>query len=305
MPTIYLAEYAGACFGVNRALALVEEERTTHPQEKITTLGMLIHNPRVVGDLADRNINVIHEPQNAAGGLCVLRTHGVPQSVEQDIKKYAQKVLDATCPFVKRVHKSVEDLESRGYQIIILGEKDHPETIGTLSHAKHALVIEDPADIEKYNLGLRVGIVVQTTQSRAALTQLVTQLLGRVTELLVVDTICDATTKRQSSAKDLAQRTQVMVVIGGKMSANTTRLAELCQNEGARTHHIEDAQELNPSWFAGVQTVGVTAGASTPQTHIDEVIQALKEILGKDTKVCMASSSIPSTSEVVRGGHES
>ncbi len=270
-PQIVVAREAGACYGVNRALDLVREAAEGEGGP-IHTLGPLIHNPTVVAELESKGVGVVESPEEVSGGTIVLRTHGVPPAEEKSARE--------ACPFVLRAHKAAERLDAEGYQVIVFGEAGHPEVLGTLGHAREPLVIEDPSQLEGVEVGRKVGVVVQTTQSRARLRELVCALLGRADEVRVIDTICEATSLRQAAAAELAGRADVMVVIGGRNSANTCRLAQICGESCARVHHIEVAGELEASNFEGAETIGVTAGASTPQTQIDEVCERICELSG-------------------------
>ncbi|SER61549.1 4-hydroxy-3-methylbut-2-enyl diphosphate reductase [Parafannyhessea umbonata] len=279
MPRIVIASEAGACYGVNRALELVRKA-AANARGPIHTLGPLIHNPKVVGELEASGVSVASAPDQYDGGTLVLRTHGVTPAEEELARSSAEAVLDATCPFVVRAHRAAETLTNEGYDVLVFGEPGHPEVLGTLGHAPGATVVQAPEDLEGLRLKRRVGLVVQTTQSRARLRELVSALIGRVDEVRVMDTICEATSRRQAAAARLAAEADVMVVVGGRVSANTCRLAQICLGSCSRVHHIEDADELQGSWFAGAQTIGVTAGASTPQDQIDHVVRTIGALTG-------------------------
>lgn len=276
---IVVADEAGACYGVNRALDMVRDATRT-ARGPIHTLGPLIHNPTVVAELEREGVGVVEEADDEPGGTLLLRTHGVTPDEEAVARRSHDSVLDATCPFVVRAHNAAERLVAEGYQVIIFGEAGHPEVEGTLGHAPGAVTVESAADVEGLALNRKVGVVVQTTQSRAQLREVVAALVGRTEELRVFDTICEATSSRQAAAARLASSVDVMIVIGGRISANTTRLAEICATRCKGTHHIEGADELEASWFKGAKTCGVTAGASTPQTQIDEVVSAIGKVAG-------------------------
>lgn len=271
--SIEVAREAGACYGVERALDMAFEAAKAGGD--VYTLGPLIHNPVVVSDLESQGVRVSEGPQVPRDSTLLLRTHGVSPDIERVARETGARVLDATCPFVKKVHKAVERLSAEGYQVIIVGEQGHPEVEGTLGHAPDAFVVGSAADLCGASLGRRVGVVVQTTMALATLREVVEALVGRCEEVRVLNTICDATFKRQEAARELAGRADVMVVIGGRNSANTTHLAQICSEACARTHHIETPDELDQAWFAGAALVGVTAGASTPHTHIDAVCDAI------------------------------
>ena len=269
MPTITVAEHAGACYGVQRALDLVRHvaEEATSP---VHTLGPLIHNPEVVAGLARSGVGVVSEVPNEPGSTLVLRTHGVVPEVEDLARERGLSVVDATCPYVKRVHHAAERLQREGYQVLVVGEAGHPEVEAILGHAPGARAVADVAALDGIALKKRVGVVVQTTQAKSRLDEVVSALMARVPEVCVVNTICEATSERQQAARELAARSDVMVVIGGRNSANTTRLAEICRDACGRTHHVERPDELLAPWFDGAERIGITAGASTPTSQIDE-----------------------------------
>ncbi|MBP3893721.1 MAG: 4-hydroxy-3-methylbut-2-enyl diphosphate reductase [Atopobiaceae bacterium] len=275
MAEVIVASEAGACFGVERALDLV---RTTAREAcgPVHTLGPLIHNPIVVDELAALGVTAVNDPSEVGeGSTLVLRTHGVAPSVERAAVDAGATVVDATCPFVKRAHRAAERLAGEGYQLLILGEEGHPEVEGIVGHAPEAIVVSGAADLAGIELRRRVGVVVQTTQSKANLRSLVSELVGRVDELRVLDTICEATAGHQGACAELAKTVDVMVVVGGKNSANTTRLAEIAAAICPHTHHVETPQELCSDWFANAERIGITAGASTPAAHIEAIKDAI------------------------------
>lgn len=277
MAQIRVADEAGACYGVERALELVKQaaEGATVP---VHTLGPLIHNPAVVSELEAHGVTVVDDVNQSAGSILVIRSHGVVPGVIVDAKARGLNVIDATCPYVKKVHASAARLLRDGYQVIVVGEAGHPEVEGILGNAPGATVIGGASDLDGIELGPRVGVVVQTTQSQAHLREVVDELLGRVGEVCVVNTICEATSQRQHAAADLSREADVMIVIGGRNSANTTRLAEICAESCSKTHHIEKPEELEESWFEGASLVGVTAGASTPASQIDAVVARIRSL---------------------------
>ena len=280
MPTITVADHAGACYGVQRALDLVHDV-AEHAQGPVHTLGPLIHNPKVVAELESAGVTVAGDVPEQAGSTLVLRTHGVVPEVERVARERGLDVIDATCPYVKRVHHAVERLRRDGYQVLVVGEAGHPEVEAILGHAPGALAVASVASLEGVSLSRRVGVVVQTTQAKATLDAVVSALTARASEVCVVNTICEATSERQQAAAELAGRSDVMVVIGGRNSANTTRLAEICSASCPRTHHIETPDELEAAWFDGAERIGVTAGASTPTSQIDDVVGAIRHLDGR------------------------
>jgi 4-hydroxy-3-methylbut-2-enyl diphosphate reductase len=245
----------------------------------VNTLGPLIHNPSVIADLKRRGVGVIADPAEAHAGTVILRSHGVPRQMKEELTASALAIIDATCPFVTSAQEKAARLKEEGYLVIILGEKDHPEVLGLRSYAgDDSLVVESPADLPPKLPSRRIGVVVQTTQSQERLSELVSHLAPQARELLVHNTICSATEQRQAAAIAMASEVDAVIVVGGRDSGNTRRLAELCAAQQPRTHHVESAAEIDPTWLHGARAVGITAGASTPPDQIEAVAARLQEI---------------------------
>ncbi|QWT17022.1 4-hydroxy-3-methylbut-2-enyl diphosphate reductase [Collinsella sp. zg1085] len=279
---VEIAEHAGVCYGVERALRMTSEAAKT--ADNITSLGPLIHNPRVVSELVAQGVGVAKTIADARQGTLVIRAHGVSPDIIRDAHATGLSVVDATCPYVHTVQRAAAQLVHEGYQVLVIGEIGHPEVEGILGHAgKSAYVISSPADIEKLTLQKKVGVVVQTTQTKEHVEAICAALVCQVHELRVMNTICTATHERQTSACELAKRSDCMLVIGGKNSGNTRRLFELCSQVAPRSYHIESAGELDKTWFLDALHIGITAGASTPPAHIEEVLDALTELVGPYT----------------------
>lgn len=274
------AEQAGACYGVQRALDLAIQ--SVEDGGQACTLGPLIHNPRVVARLEKHGVRAISSLDEASENeTIVIRSHGVTPAVKRSVQQRGLPMIDATCPHVARAQKAAASLARQGMQVIVVGEAGHPEVEGLFACACEAssdpslvTIVATPDDLPE-RLHPPVGVVVQTTQTRAALDAVLDELRSRGVESEVKDTICFATRQRQEAAAALADQVDAFVVIGGRNSSNTTRLADICRARCARTHHVEDAQELDPSWFEGCQVVGVTAGASTPEDQIAAVEEVL------------------------------
>ena len=279
---IVVAPYAGYCYGVERALRLAQEASGDVPTP-IHTLGPIIHNPSVVERLAQQGIEAVDSLDEVTEGSVIIRTHGVPPDVIAEARRRGLEVVDATCPFVTVAQRKAGELRDRGYVPVILGERDHPEAAGlTACAGEKAIVVEDAGELPASGLrGRRVGVVVQTTQTRENLARLTAALAPVARELLVHNTICDATGKRQAAARELAATVDAMVVVGGRNSANTTRLASLCRELQPRTWHIEHATELERHWFAGLRRIGVAAGASTPEEEIEAAVARIRELVEK------------------------
>lgn len=277
--TITVAPHAGYCYGVERALRLTDEavERYGPP---IATLGPIIHNPGVVDGLAARGVAAVDDATEVTEGTVVVRTHGVPPDVVADVRRRGLKVVDATCPFVTVAQRKASTLAARGYVVVVLGERDHPEVIGlTACAGPGVVVVEDAAQLDRETVaGRRVGVVVQTTQTREQLSRLVAAVSPLARETLVYNTVCEATERRQTAARELAREADLVVVVGGRNSANTTRLAQICRDIQPHTIHVEKASELEGVSLSGARRVGVTAGASTPDAEIDAVVATLERL---------------------------
>ncbi|KAF0208020.1 MAG: 4-hydroxy-3-methylbut-2-enyl diphosphate reductase [Actinomycetota bacterium] len=278
---VIVAKHAGICYGVERALNLAGEAAAAGGE--VRTLGPLIHNPQAVQALREQGVEVAAGVDEVSGGTLVIRSHGVDPAVIALAEERGLTVVDATCPFVSTAQRHAADLAQQGYSVVIVGEAEHPEVEGILAHAGgHALIVQRAADLPAKVPSRRIGVVVQTTQSPSRLEEVVAALLPRVTELRVFNTICSATAQRQKAADELAREVDVMVVVGGYNSGNTTRLAEICQAVNDRVHHVETAAELDLAWFEGASVVGVTGGASTPAEQIRSVIAAIEALGSND-----------------------
>lgn len=266
------AKCAGACYGVQRALNMALD--TASEGSRAVTLGPLIHNPQVVAQLAERGIRAVENPNQAVEGSVIIRSHGVTPQVRREIEARGLPVVDATCPHVARAQKAAAKLARECGHVVVVGEAGHPEVEGLVAYAREAggevLVAGREADVPA-GLSGKVGVVVQTTQTREAFEEVLAALRNRGVECVVKDTVCLATRERQESAAALAREVDAMIVIGGRNSSNTTRLAEICSSVCGNTHHIERASELDPAWFDQCTEVGITAGASTPEDQIAAV----------------------------------
>ena len=276
---VVLAENAGACYGVQRALDMAHDAAAG--QGPVFTLGQLIHNPGVVADLEAIGVHVAAAPEDVAEGTVVVRSHGVTPDVYERLSARNLTVVDATCPHVARAQKAAADLANDGCRVLVVGEKGHPEVEGLCAWAKRAGtkvdVVLAPEDVPA-DLRAPIGIVVQTTQRRENLDAVVEAVRAQGIEPVVKKTICSATRLRQDAAAKLAGEVDAMVVIGGRNSSNTTRLAEICEATCPRAFHIESAGEIDPAWFEGCEVVGVTAGASTPENQISAVVERLESL---------------------------
>lgn len=280
---IYLADKAGFCFGVKRAISTAFKAAG---KGRVYCLGPLIHNPQEVERLRREGVETVNDfSALEQGDSLIIRSHGVPPQVLAQVREKGLVVIDLTCPFVGKAQRDAASLNKEGYQVVVVGEKKHPEVQSILGYAgDNAVVVEASGDLEKLTLQTRVGVVAQTTQSYGNFSEIVLTLLRISKELKVFNTICSSTKERQDAARVLADQVDVMIVVGGRNSANTTRLASLCRETGKPAHHIEVADEIQPEWLASCETVGVTAGASTPDWIVEAVIERLKK-LGQDAVV--------------------
>lgn len=273
---IIVAQKAGFCFGVRRAIDMAFD-LAKDSDKGVFTLGPLIHNPQVVSRLASLGVHATEKITLSEIKTLLIRTHGVPPQVYDKLKKRDYRVIDATCPFVKKAQNYARKLKSDGYQVVILGDRNHPEVKGLMGFAGDDAVVVNGAESIPVLKG-KIGIVVQTTKSVDTLKSVVSEIIDIVSEVKVYNTICDSTAQRLKETGELAQIVDHMLVVGGKNSANTTRLANLCRQIGVTIHHIETASEIDEQWFQDCKKVGITGGASTPGWIIDEVIGHLKTI---------------------------
>lgn len=275
------ARVLGFCFGVRRAIEAVERATRSGPLE---TLGPVVHNRQVVDALAAKGARAAASLQELSGGRLALPSHGVAPETLARLQGQVE-VIDATCPFVRRAQQAARRLAAGGFAVVVFGDLAHPEVHGLLGWAGgSACATLDWCEAARYAEGRRrVGVIAQTTQNigafRGFIQRLVDARLDGLLELRVINTVCDATSERQQAALELAGKVDAVVVVGGRHSSNTRRLAEICAGAtGVPTHLVESAQELEAGWFAGVRRVGLTAGASTPEEVIAEVERRLKEM---------------------------
>jgi 4-hydroxy-3-methylbut-2-enyl diphosphate reductase len=273
------ASEMGFCFGVRRAIELVE--KAAGERGPLQTLGALVHNRQVVDRLALCGVSVAANLDELQGNIVAIASHGVgPEGMEQ-VRIRGFEVIDATCPFVRKAQVVAKRLGKAGFWVLVFGDAAHPEVRGVLGWAgENASASLEVPHLDK--LPRRLGILCQTTQNQERFAEFVAGVIShksaKFTELRIFNTICDATSKHQVAALALAGRVDLMFVVGGQDSANTKRLARICADTGVTTYHIEAAAEVDPRWLRGHYRVGVTAGASTPDEVIDEVVQALEEV---------------------------
>jgi len=279
---IITAKRAGFCFGVKRAIDISFDIAKEIP-EGVYTLGPIIHNPQVIEKLKAEGIFPLNDVNDLPGKsikALIIRTHGIPHQLYDRISSQNFRLIDATCPFVKNAQHYAQLLKENGYQVLILGDRSHPEVKGIMSYAGDDVeVVDEQSQLPR--LKTKVGIVVQTTQPVEALKKLLANIIEHVKEVKVYNTICNSTALRLKETAEMAGKVDVMIVVGGKNSANTTQLAYLCTSLSVRTYHIETEEELKKEWFANTRKVGVTAGASTPDWIIKKVEKRIIDMGGE------------------------
>ncbi|MGI6567318.1 MAG: bifunctional 4-hydroxy-3-methylbut-2-enyl diphosphate reductase/30S ribosomal protein S1 [Firmicutes bacterium] len=302
---VELADNAGFCFGVKRAIDTAMRTAEENQGASIYTLGPLIHSPQTVARLSGLGIQVADKIEDIDSGVVIIRSHGVPPQTIERARGKGLQVVDATCPFVVRAMTWAAQLREDGYQVLIVGDREHPEVIAILGATDNTgIVVGTQEEVAGLPTCESYGVVAQTTQSLSNFRACIAELVGKAREVKFYDTICTATARRQQAARDLASRVDVMLVVGGRNSANTTRLAQICQESGARTYHIETADEIEPRWFRPGDKVGVTAGASTPNWLIEEVVQRMTEFDGMQEQEVKNAQAATVTEEAVEAAPE-
>lgn len=284
---IKLSKYCDFCFGVKRASGLIEEalEGAKGP---FYSLGPFIHNPRVVERFSQKGLKAVSSLRDIKGGTLVIRSHGISPNVLKKAKALGLKLLDVTCPNVKKSQEIVSFLARQNYKVIIVGDKTHPEVkslIGTCG-ASRAFVVNRPETIKKLKLkGARLGVIAQTTQSKIKYLKILTRLLEKdFSEIKIYNTICEDTLSRQKEASLIARDVEMMLILGGKMSANSRRLAQISRAGGAPTYHIESASQIKSEWLKRRTSVGVAGGASTPKWIVTETVKKIIQERGDSSK---------------------
>ncbi|HOV70074.1 MAG TPA: 4-hydroxy-3-methylbut-2-enyl diphosphate reductase, partial [Clostridia bacterium] len=278
---LIVAEYAGFCFGVGRALKAAYEN--IEKGEPLYSLGPIIHNPQVVSELEEKGVTVINSADDAVeNSTVIIRSHGVAPEVYEKLKAKNVNIIDMTCPYVKRIHETVQKYRKMGYDIIIIGEKDHPEVIGINGWADNkCIVVNSPEDVESIQPSQKpYCIVAQTTTVKEKWDELIRKILKRLPNSEIFCTICSATSNRQREAVRIAKLADTMLVIGGRNSSNTRKLVSICREYCEKTYaveHIDDIPDIPTE-----DIVGITAGASTPEWLIKEVISKMNEKISQD-----------------------
>jgi 4-hydroxy-3-methylbut-2-enyl diphosphate reductase len=275
---IIVAKKAGFCFGVKRAIDITFD-LAKGSKKGIFTYGPLIHNPQVVEELKQKGISTTDDLYSRNIKTLIIRTHGVSPGVYTETSKMGYNLIDATCPFVKKAQNFTKKLRDEGYQVLIIGDKHHPEVQGLIGFAGSDVLVANKIENLK-NIKKKVGIIIQTTQSFETLKEIVLEVIATAREVKIYNTICDSTVQRMKETKEIAKKVDLMIIVGGKNSANTNQLVNLSKEACAKVYHLETAEEIEKKWLRKVEKVGISGGASTPQWIINDVIKKIREISG-------------------------
>jgi 4-hydroxy-3-methylbut-2-enyl diphosphate reductase len=277
---ILLARDMGFCWGVRRAIDIME--KAAEEWGEIISLGPIVHNPQVVRELEEKGVRASDQRTDGGAPTVAITAHGVGPEVLDDARARGAQVIDTTCPIVTRSQRWAKKMSGEGFTVVIFGDPDHREVKGVLGWAgPRGMAIRDGDPIPE-DLPSRLAIISQTTQSPERFADFVAELMRRrvdqIGELRVINTLCDVTSNQQAAASELAQEVDVVIVVGGRGSANTRHLLDVCRETGASAHHVERPAEVESDWFAGCRRVGVTAGASTPDSAVEAVVRRIQAI---------------------------
>lgn len=280
--TVKIARNSGFCFGVKRAIKIALDAAKN--KKDIVTLGPIIHNHQMVTKLENEGIYKVDKPAEINGRPTIIRSHGVEKEIMDLLEKNGIEIINATCPYVSKTQQVAKELHEKGFQVLIMGDQDHPEVIALRSYVEgDAIVVNNASELlnKKFK---KIGVISQTTKHINDLEEIVKVLVSRCEELYVVNTICNATAVRQNSTTNLAKESDLMIVIGGKNSSNTKMLAKICR-KFVETYHIETESEIDEKWFKAKKNIGITAGASTPDWVIVEVFNKINKCMGNNIEV--------------------
>ncbi len=279
---IIVAPSAGFCFGVKRAVKMaVDASKTCKLSEKLNTLGPIIHNPQVVKSLEEKGVYPVDNIEDNGYNTIIIRSHGVKSDIMEKLKLKGVKTIDATCPFVKQAQNYITMAALDGYFIKMVGDKNHPEVQSVISFAdkNRFLIINGLDDLKNIPVSEKLALISQTTQDVNFYNSVINEIFKIAKkEIVVFNTICDATKLKQDESKVLASNVDVMIVVGGYNSANTNKLKNICAAIQKNTYHIETEKEVNPGWFINADMVGITAGASTPDWIIEKVVNTIRQL---------------------------
>ncbi|UCC38270.1 MAG: 4-hydroxy-3-methylbut-2-enyl diphosphate reductase [Candidatus Aminicenantes bacterium] len=274
---IIVAKNSGLCYGVKRALNLAKETRNKR-NGKVFTLGDLIHNPRVIADLQKQGIQPIENLNELKKGTVIIRSHGVSPGVHKSLKEKQMEIVDATCPIVKKIQKLVEILAKEKEEIIIVGNKDHPEIKGLIGFSQgRGIIVENETQVKRLTHKKKRAVLAQSTQDLYLFEKIVAALIEKTEELRVYNTICHSTQTRQKATSDLASHVDTLFIVGGKNSSNTRKLFQISRRILPTTYFIENAEQITPKTLKWANKIGISGGASTPPEAIQEAVEKIKD----------------------------
>lgn len=274
---INLAKSAGFCFGVERAIEIALDSAERY--DNVLMLGDIVHNEHVVQKIHDTGIHVVKKLPDAPEGTLLLRAHGTIPEIYKKAREQGLNIVDATCPLVVDIHDTAKELEAGGYQLVIIGDHGHDEVVGIAGQISHeAIVVASLEEAKNLKRIKRAGVVVQSTQDIDNVRVIVAELVMKCREMKFINTICGPTTRHQNEIRKMPQANDVMIIVGSKTSANTLRLTQISKTLNPRTYQVLSADDIDPAWFEGAETVGISAGASTPNWTINEVVKRIEEI---------------------------
>lgn len=273
---VSLARSAGFCFGVKDAVDIALE--TASKEKNVFMLGDIVHNASVVEMIDQAGVKVIKDLSEVEGGTLLLRAHGTKPEIYEEAKRRGFKIVDATCPMVLEIHEIVKELEHEGYRIVIVGDHRHDEVVGIAGQVKYPIVVSNPEEAKAISRIRKMGVVVQSTQNIDNVSRIISQLVYKCREMKFINTICGPTIAHQNEIRKMPLENDVMIIVGSFTSANTCRLTQISRELNPRTYQVETADDVKAEWFENAESVGISAGASTPDWIIDEVVRRVEEL---------------------------
>jgi len=277
---VLLARDMGFCWGVRRAIDIME--KAAGERGEIISLGPIVHNPQVVHELEAQGVRTAGDLSGGDSLPVAITAHGVGPEVLEDARSRGNEVIDTTCPIVTRSQRWAKKMSEAGFTVVIFGDPNHREVKGVLAWAGASAIAIQDGDPLPAELPSRLAVISQTTQSPQRFAEFVSRLMqervGHIGELRVINTLCDVTSSQQAAARELAQEVDLVLVVGGRSSANTRHLLDICKEEGKVAYHVEGPDELKSEWLKGCQRVGVTAGASTPDSAVEAVVRQVQRL---------------------------
>ncbi len=278
---IIIAKNSGLCYGVKRALRMAKTTRKNR-KGRVFTLGDLIHNPRVIADLEERGVHSVEDPDHLEEGTVIIRSHGVSPSVYDSLSRKNMEIVDATCPIVKKIQKLVEELAGHEEEIIIVGNREHPEIRGLIGYSKgKGIIVENEHQAGRLPRRKRRAVLAQSTQDLYLFVKVVAALIERTEALNVFNTICRSTQTRQKATSELASQVDTLIIIGGMNSSNTRKLYQISKRILPRTYFVENAEQISPEMLKGAEKIGLSGGASTPPEAIQEAVNKIRSSQGQ------------------------